>query len=261
MKNKKYKILVLADLKESTKATLNSAVGLAKMIDGEIELFHVKRATDLVDRESQLSAIRNINEQYRVVDKKIKGLLKPLPKDNNLKIKHKYATGNVKEEIENYINEVKPDVLVLGKKKRKVLSFVGDKITDFVLKTFKGEIVIVSNENALEPNKELSLGVLNGIDSSLNTLLAENLIGNSKKAIKSFKIGATHVKDTSNAISENKTVEYIFEDGPNAVKTISNYIAKSDVNLLCLDRSYSNTKSLNYAKDVINNVNVSLLVS
>lgn len=257
MKNRKYKILVLSDLKESTKATLNSAIGLAKMIDAEIEVLHVKSATDIVDRESQLSAVRNINEQYIVADKKIKELLEPLSKNHNLKIKHKYASGNVKEEIENYINEVKPDILVLGKKKKKALSFIGDNITDFVLKKFKGEVVIASNENSFEPNMELSLGVLNG---SLNTCLAENLLSNTNTTIKSFRIGSSK-EESRTEVSENKTVEYIFEDNSNVIKTLSNYIAKNNINLLCLDRANSNNKTTNYSKDVINKVNVSLLVT
>ena len=104
------------------------------MINGEVELFHVKSATEIVESESQLSAVRNINEQYIVADKKIKGLLEPISKDYHLKVKYKYAFGNVKDEIEKYINKVKPDIIVLGKRKSKALSFIGDNITDFVLK-------------------------------------------------------------------------------------------------------------------------------
>ena len=78
MKNNKYKILVLSDLKKSTSATLKTAVSLAKMIDGEIEFFHVKKPIDIVEKENQLSAIRTINENHTLIRKKIEKLLRKM---------------------------------------------------------------------------------------------------------------------------------------------------------------------------------------
>lgn len=54
--SKQYKILVLTDLKDSPSTLLNNAVNLAKKVDGEIDLFSVQKFTDVVERESQLSA-------------------------------------------------------------------------------------------------------------------------------------------------------------------------------------------------------------
>ena len=59
--SKKYKIVVFSDLKKSLGNTLKSTLSLAKMLNGEIAIFHVKKATEVVTEDSHLSAIRSLN--------------------------------------------------------------------------------------------------------------------------------------------------------------------------------------------------------
>ena len=133
MRNNKYKILVLSDLKKSPSTILKSTVSLAKMIDGDINFFHVKKPSDVVERESQLSAMRTINQEQIITGKKIQEALAPISNDYNVNINSTFAFGNVKNEIEEHIKVTNPDVIVLGKRKAKGLRFLGDNITDFVL--------------------------------------------------------------------------------------------------------------------------------
>ncbi len=161
MGKNKYKILVLSDLKETTNYALQNAVKLSKIIDADIEFFHVKKPTDIVDTDSQLSAMRSINKEYVVTEKKINNLVAPIIENDGVTIQTAFAFGNIKNEIENHINSCKPDIIVLGRRKRKVLSFVGDKIIDFVLKSHKKTVIIVSNGNDFDFEKEFSLDFLN----------------------------------------------------------------------------------------------------
>lgn len=262
MKNRKYKILVLSDMKESTTNLLQSTIGLANMIDGDISFFHVKKPTEVVKTESQLSAVRTINEQYNTTDKKIKEMLGALSNNHNFKINYTHTIGNIKDEIGNYIEETAPDVIVLGKRKTKVLSFAGDNVTDFVLKKHEGAVVIASNQNILESNEEFTVGVLNDIEDSLNKNLAQSLIENAKEPLKSFQInGYSSSHGSSSLANEKKTVEYIFEDNSNTMKTISDYVSKNNISLLCIDRGNGNSKKASYVKDAISKVNASLLVT
>ena len=160
MKNSKYKILVLSDLKETTNSTLQNALKLSEIIDANIEFFHVKKRTDIVDTDSQLSAMRNINKEYIVTEKKINNLITPIIGNEGISIQTSFAFGNIKNEIGNYINCYKPDIIVLGNRKRKVLSFVGDKISDFVLKSYHGTVIIASNDSSFYFEKELSFDFL-----------------------------------------------------------------------------------------------------
>lgn len=264
MKNNKYKILVLSDLKESTSTTLKSSVSLAKMIHGDITLFHVKKPTDVVERESQLSAMRTINREQIITSKKIEEALAPISKDYDININSTFSFGNVKHEIEAHIKASKPDVIVLGKRKAKGLKFLGDNITDFVLKTHKGPVMIVSNKNGLEPEKELHLGLFNDKEQYFDLKFTEDLIAQTRRPLKSFSIinNTNGIKEKEVSVS-SKTVDYVFEKNDNTIQNLSNYLVKNNVNLLCVNREKNNEKSKALKaeiKDIIDNVNVSLFL-
>lgn len=263
MKNNKYKILVLSDMKDATASTIKSGVSFAKMIDADLHLFHVKKPTEIVEKESQLSAIRTINKSYLDSDNAIKNLIEPISKDYNIKIAYNHAFGNLKNEIKDCIQELKPDVIVLGKRRSKSLSLLGDNITDFVIKNYDGTVMIASEENALEPNTELSLGLLNNLNISFNTEINASIFKHTRKPLKSFKTNnVTSETKEMHGLEDKDTVEFVFDHGENSIKSMSNYLTKSDVNLLFVNRrNMSKASYKSDVKNVINNVNVSLLIS
>ena len=265
MKTNKYKILVLSDLNKNTDSILKNTVSLSKMIDAEINFFHVKKPIDIVKRESQLSAMRVINKEQIGTKKKIQEFLNPFSKSCGVDINFMFAFGNVKHEIKEHIKIVKPDIIVLGKRKAKTLKFIGDNITGFVIKTHKGAIMIASSENVLEPKKEFHLGLFNSKAQSFNMTLVEHLIAQTQKPIKSFSIIESNaLKNENNVSVTEKTVDYVFTKNDNAIENLSNYLVKNKVNLLCLNREKNNKKS-NALKSEINNiidkVNVSLFIT
>ncbi|WP_299223075.1 universal stress protein [uncultured Psychroserpens sp.] len=262
MKNNRYKILVLSDLKSATVNTLKSSISLAKMIDGEIDFFHVKKPTDIVEQESQLSAIRTINELHTATSKEIQEIIAPISKEYNVSIGCKHAFGNVKNEISDYVDQTKPDIIVLGKRKTKTFSFVGDNITDYVIKNHDALIMIASEDKTLEPNSELSLGFLNNIEDVSNYAFTESILNYSQKPLTSFKVANKSSKSSKEQASTTKrTIEYVFEDGANTANSLSNYVAKSDVNLLFVNKYNKVGSSNTNIKELINKVDVSLLIS
>ncbi len=267
MKKNKYKILVLSDMKKSTSTVLKSAVSLAKMINGDIQMFYVRKPTDIVAKENQLSAMRTINKEYPKTEKKLQEIIEPISTEYGVNIQSSFSFGNVKDEILLYIKEHKPDIIVLGKRKSKTFNIVGDRVTDVILKTFAGVIMIADSKNTLDPNGELSLGVLNNVKNAFNIDFAENLLENAQKPLKSFKIikNSNDLKETENSLPDIETREYVFESNDNALNNISKYLVKSHVNLLCLNRDYQNTKkaeSINSSiKDLVNKLNVSVLLT
>lgn len=264
MKKNKYKILVLSDLKKSAANTLKSTISLAKIIDADIAFFHVKKPIDILEKDNQLSAMRTINQENGATDKKIQNLIAPISEEFNVNIDYSFAFGNVKSEIEKSIKAHQPDIIVLGKRKFK--SIIGDKVTQFVLKKYPGIIMIAADKNSMEPNKELSLGVFNGLNPSINSELVEDLMAHTKKPLKSFKIaekveGAKEAKDAP----ESKTVEYVFEQSDNVINSLSNYLLKNNINLLYIDRekclapNKASHKTSN-VDNAINKFDVSLLL-
>ena len=267
MKNNRYKILVLSDLKNSTNSTLKSSICLAKMINGDVDFFHVKKAEDIVKNDSQLSAIRTINKLHTTTSTEIQHLINTISKNYDIKISHNHAFGNVKSEISEYIQVNKPDIVVIGKRKSNPFNFTGDNITDFVIKNHDGAIMIASDENTFEPNKNFSIGVLNDIEKSFNIEFADSLISHSQKPLKSFKIGkqSKALNEIEKSV-ERKTIEFVFEQTDNAINNLFNYLSKNNIGLLCLNRESKNGKiDMEVMKIDINKIisktNISLLIA
>lgn len=264
MKNNKCKILVLSDLKDTAENTINNGVSLAKMIDAEIALFHVKKHTDIVERDNQFSAIRSLNEEHNNTKNTIIRIVDSISKDYNLKVSGSYAFGKVKEEIRNCIKASNPDIIVLGQRDSSPLQLIGDSITRFVLKEFKGVVMISGNENVLVPNEQMTLGVFNGSNKIFSTKFSKDLITHTKAPLKSFKIVNSQQETNSASVeNEEKMEEFVFEQNANAMNTLSSYLLKNNINLLCVDRAEDKTKNTTETSlnKVISQVNVSLLVS
>ncbi|WP_452224868.1 universal stress protein [Lacinutrix chionoecetis] len=258
MKNNKYKILVLSDLKESSKSLLTSTVSLAKMVGGDISLFHVTKPSEVVERDNQLSAMRSISKEQITLNSKIENLLEPINKDFGLDIKFSSTFGNLKNEIETCIKTHKPDIIVLGKRKAKTFNFIGDNLIDTVLKNHKGTVLIASGERPLQPNQDISLGVFNK-KINTNTPFNNVLIQRSQQPIKLFTI-KNEPQDNEASVTGNNTVEYVFDNGTEAFDNISKYASKSNINLMFIDNA--NTFDANSdIKNIINKVNVSVLLA
>ncbi len=259
--SKKQKILILSDLKSNTPAVLSQAIALSKMIPSELEFLHVKKPTELVKTESQLSAVREINESTIIAQKKIKNLLDPISEKYDTKVSYKYSFGNIKNEIEKYIDSTKPDIIVLGKRRSSTLSFVGDNILDFVLKAHKGAVFVVSHKIQITPEDQLRLGIFNEDESNLREdNHIKTLAEYSTIPLKHFKIGTKSDHLDNNTFLSKKTIEYVFEDSSNVISMISKYIPKSKVNLLCLDRNKNFSKGGNI-KEIIKSVDVSTFIT
>ncbi len=268
MKKNKYKILVLSDLKKATSTTLKSTVGVSKMIDADIEFFHVRKPVGIVDNENQINAFKTINKEYIKTKKKIERLINPISEAYGVHIKHSFTFGNIKNEIIKRIDEFKPDLIVLDRKKQKKFKLIGDNVTSYILNKYHGAVLIASDANTFEPNQELSLGILKTNEEFLNLEFANDLIEHSQKPLKSFKIikNSSGILKTKEASNDSQTIEYVFEENDNTIKSLSTYLSKNNINLLCLNREQqpindaSNTVKTNL-KEVVGNLNVSLLLT
>lgn len=267
MKTNKYKIAVLTDFKSPVNKMLNNSVSLAKIINASVEILCVKEPSGVIKSDNQLSAMRTMNQEYLNTKKVILRNITPISKKHGIEISHTLSYGNVKDEIRHYINEYKPDVIVLGKRKPKRTQLSGDSITPFVLKHFKGTVIISSEENLFEPNKALNIGLLNNFEGSLKVDFEKELMDCTNSPLKAFQmIKPNHpLKERSKPFSKD-VEEYIFEHNDNSVKNLSNYILKNNVNLLCLNRASQKAKTKTTLKgsdinQIINNLDISLLLS
>ncbi|OIQ17730.1 universal stress protein [Lacinutrix sp. MedPE-SW] len=265
MENNKSKILVLIDVKKNIESTLKSTVALANIINGEITLFYVKKPTDVVNVDNQLSAIRGINEDYTLVESKIQKAVNAISKSHNIAINYNFSYGNVKNEIIKHIDENNPDAIVIGKRKAKAVNFIGDNVTNYIIDNFKGLVMIASRKNVLEPSNELNLGVLKTNNDNKNLLPPDVFLEYSTSKVKSFMF----IKNTNNSIEKspvtnNDNTEYVFEKNENAIKNLSNYIVQNKINLFCVNRENNIKKEKSVfvkkeIKNLIDKIDVPLL--
>lgn len=265
MDGNKSKILVLSDLKDSTEAILKSAIALAKILSADIKFFHVKKGTDVVDRDSQLSTFRTINEQHSLTKNSIGGIINSVSKTYGLKIDYSYAFGNIKNEIQDQLNAYQPDVVIVGRRKSR-LGLAGDKIINFVLKTYEGPVMVVNSKSTIEPDKALSMAILNGKSTGYSDAITNSLLQQAQKPLKLFEVVDKAGKHQGNgASSNNDEVEFVFERNDNTVSNLSKYLLKSNINLLYLNRKNKeqNNDGLKKSdiKDIISKIEVSILVS
>ncbi|OWW26613.1 hypothetical protein B4Q04_02710 [Zobellia sp. OII3] len=245
MKENKYKVALFSDLGDGMHNLLKSSVSLAKMVDGEIEVFNVRKPTDIIEKDNQLSAIRTINREYILTDKRMKNILSPISKDYGVNISYSSTFGNVKTEIERYLAKNNPDIIVLGRRKTRIFSRIDDRIANYVLTIFKGSVMIVSEENGLEPDMKIGIGTLNCSKESSSSSFPEALFAYTDSPLTSFNIvDGSHTKQQqSQQFLGQKTVEYVFDYNENTLKKLPTYLSKSNINLLFVERKKKEKES------------------
>ncbi|MHB0756402.1 universal stress protein [Polaribacter sp. M15] len=150
MNRNKHKILVLTDLKDNCKDTIAYAIIVAKEINGAVELFCVKKPNEIITTHSQLSAIRNLNDEFIKTTQKAKKLVRSITKDNFFPVKNTIVFGNVKNEIELHIQTSNPDFIILGPKRKKLFNLHGDNLTEFIAKKYKDKFGISNSTSIAE---------------------------------------------------------------------------------------------------------------
>ncbi|WP_299256299.1 universal stress protein [uncultured Aquimarina sp.] len=275
----KYQLLVLIDLTKKSYTALKNAINLAKVMRGTIEVFHVSPPADVVKYENQLSAMRAISEIHTTTEKKLQDLILEISEEENVAITYKFTFGNVKNEIHNYIQKTNPDIVVIGKREKKIINFLEDGVTKFLLKKHSGIIMIAGNERTIQSNSNISLGFYNNNNNVIdkNTIqFVKDLHEQPRKPIKFFSIRKRSAAEKAKlTISRIKTacnlmnaVEYEFEESPYSINGLTTYVSKNNVELLCMGR-FSDTKGwlnrlINRKSsmgNVIEKLNISLLVT
>ncbi len=263
MKNNKYKIVALTDLQDTSDLIIENAVNMAKYIGANIKVFHVKKPADVVNSDSQLSALRTINKTTTVIDKKMKAQLEAYNEVDGPKIKRSFAIGNVRNEIESFIEDEQPDVVVIGKRRSSPLKIVGDGLTEFLLERYDGMVFISGGNQSFDGHGDLRLGAFNLSSGNFQSGIAKSLVDATQNEVKSFRVvDKIESKDkTETEESMSNVVEYVFEQNDTIVDSISNYVSKNKLNLLLVDRptNVKSSKAMTKVKSLIKNSEVSML--
>jgi nucleotide-binding universal stress UspA family protein len=258
----KYKLLVLIDLSEAGTIALENAVNLSKIIGGSIEVFHVIKSSSIKEHENQHTTMRNIDEVRVQKKAQLKEIARTVAKKSNAIIRTNCVLGNLKDETLARIKAVQPNIIVLGKRPRKWIDFLGDNFTRFIVKSFKGSVLISGKEASFRPSEIRSLGMLNTTAAELPTDMANDLQKYLKKPIKRFSI---HTEGQTMQDTAENVITFAFENGSNTMNHIANYVAKNDIGLLCFNphnkKASGRLKSLkSNIKGAVRKFNVPILI-
>ncbi|MFT5751006.1 MAG: nucleotide-binding universal stress UspA family protein [Dokdonia sp.] len=248
----KHRLLVLLDKSKASYNALKNAVNLAKLIDGSIDILQVKSPTSVVKYENQIASMRAIDEERTKQKKELKELAVLLCKEEGLPVSCNFTFGNVKNEIKNHIEKTQPDIIVLGKRKKKVVNFLGDGITEDLLKTYNGGILISGSKEAFTSYNNKSIGFLNNTDGIESIAITDDLKRLTQKPLKIFKINqeefASTKKSGGSKIKEQEvkedTIVYEFDANGDTASGMANFISKNNLALLCINKNDEHNRSI-----------------
>ncbi|PKV53158.1 nucleotide-binding universal stress UspA family protein [Aquimarina sp. MAR_2010_214] len=269
----KYRLLVLIDQTKSSYTALRNAVNLAKVIDAGIEVFYVKPPMQVVRYDNQIAVMRTLDEERVASKKAMQKLVDTVSDIENIPVIYSFTFGNVITEIQNHITKTQPDIVVIGKRKPKIVNFLGDGLTSYLLKHHKGGILISGSDKNLTSYHNVSLGFLDDVSINKEVEIVQDLKKRTHKPFKLFKIKKTDSrlkkptafsKPKEQSIAEN-TVIFEFDEGMDNSSSVSKYIEKNKLGLLCVKRETKQKlrKSIGFntkIQQTINKTNVPVLI-
>lgn len=240
----KYDIVALVDLTKTSQRALHQAVELAKTLNGRVEAFHVKAPTEAAKYDNQLSAMRSIHEDNRDSKNKLKEIVEQLSATEDFPISFKTGYGNVKSTLKDYVNRKQPDILVLGRRKPRPLSLLGDGVTDFVLNECPSHVLITGEKYEVPSFKEVQLGIF-GYSSQIQEVdIIRDLRKNNNHPMRMFGIKTDEKEEAmENQTDSGEVISYVFSKGANAWDGITSYVSRTDTQLFCIPR-HSKDKSI-----------------
>jgi nucleotide-binding universal stress UspA family protein len=232
----KPNILVLVKLDAQAERVLAAAKVLAKKIDGQLRIMHVKVPSEAVKTENQFTAKKELYEDYRAAQKQLEALLKKMVLPKNYDLRY----GNIKNNILEAIEKEEPQVIMMGQRDPKLLGLLGDGLIDAVMNSNRASVYIVNSKKAQPKNDRPTIGVFNGgLNSDFG--LFQSLVQNDAQDIKYLSI-----EDKGKAIENNTaTNHFVFTADANALKNLVRFTKKIDAQLFCIpkgmDKNFPNT--------------------
>lgn len=260
MKAQHNKILTLIDIEAPIEAIVESTVNLARTFGAEAKFLYVTRTEDPTRTESQLSVIRRMTERQNAMAR-FKILLKKIQRSETVSVDYSITKGAMKSTILAEMASYRPDMVVVGKRTPSSVRLFGRQVTELVMKHFNGPLLIAHPTKPLQIKENLSLGVLEDLQSITESDVSNALIRESKKPVKLFAIASDEEPAKVADRPSLSTVNFLFENNQNAMKNLTNYVHRNNVHLMFLGRNNESGsgKNLNL-RMAMKRINTSMLM-
>lgn len=227
----KYRLLVLMDISTTSHNILKNATNFAKLVNGSMDVFQVKKTTNLVNSESQIATIRTMNHEDLNKKKEFRNIIDLVSQEEKIPVTFNFVYGNIKNEINDHIEKTKPDIVILGRRKKKKIHFLGDGLIKNLLKNHNGAILIADDDDAFTSYQDKSIGFFNDLDSSEKTALTNDLKKLTEKPLKLLKNNQNTSLD-----SNEDTILFELDAKGAPTKEIGSLILENNISLLCVNK-------------------------
>ncbi|MDX1470649.1 MAG: universal stress protein [Flavobacteriaceae bacterium] len=258
MKTNKNKILVLTDFNRMASATLNNTLGIAKKMDANVEMFHVKSPLEVIQTENPLLAKRSLNRAHINTQKSFEDLISSVDL-GAISVRYSYSVGRLKKEIKKKLEEDQPDMVVLGKRLKNPLKLYRDGFTNFIIKSTNCPVMIASSQYDDATQSNLVPAFYNDSVSIFSNFRILGKLKEGYDTVREYKI----VSKTDKTINETdyedkKRIQFVFERSDNAINTLSSYLTKNNINLFFVQWENQLNRDL---RTLIDKVEVPVLIA
>lgn len=242
-----YRVSVLLDLMDNPELVLYNAVQLTKRLGGTLEVFHVKSAG-----QSTADALSEIESLIAQLQRHEEGM----------PIGHRLEYGNVRHRIRDYLALVKPDVLVMGKRRNR-MGILGESITEFVIdQTNATNIFVFGEGQRLGSFDELHLGVFGRNLNEKGKHIIMDLKKDSQSAVRLFDINSQTGETEQPTYPWQRTIPYVFTQSATALDALISYVNRTQTELLCMPKGPSRTFAFqtNAVREVLHKAKIPLMI-
>ena len=254
----KFNILVLTDFSESSEIAIRNAAKLAKLVNGQVRAYYVKSLKPFAEEENQIALSRRLRKHYMETHASVKEMMSAIQEEEGVRVNFSMDFGNVKNCVSSKVKSLQPDLLILGKRKPNLLSFIGDKLTQHLIDSCDASILISSSDEVLHSFSDLSLGYYGETIAESNL----NIINNLKETnhpVNYFGIRNQAIPAETQSEPQKKGRSFIFpQEGVKAIEALTSYVSRSNTQLFCIH----NGEHLDPqpVKHMVNNLNVPILI-
>lgn len=231
-----YRLLVVFDQSAEAFTALQNAIDLAKTINGAIDVLYINAWSNIFKTENQVALLRSLKETQQTVEIKIKKLIDGISEIEDLTLIYSYVDGHVIEETQKHIETTDPDIVVMGRRKKKFSNYFDTRNINQLRKNYGGLLLLSGEKKNSGDNQSLKLGFLDEKEVVSASSLIQTLI---KKAKPTLDIFTIFNKRRVSVETKSKMVFYEFDKNEIVDSTISNYIDNNKIDLLCVNWNFT----------------------
>ena len=126
---------------------------------------------------------------------------------------------------------------MLGRRKPKPISLLGDGVTDFVLNECPSHVLITGGKYEVPSFAEVQLGIFGQSTKDHEVDIIQDLRKDNPQPVRMFGIKADDTTVSENQNQAGEVISYVFSKGSNAWDGITSYVRRTDTQLFCMPRN------------------------